>query len=142
MKLLVVLSFAVVCLAQQDGEYYEEPRQRRVSPRRDDYYEDPRAQAYKFGYNTGNDGPAQIFREETKAPDGSIVGKYGYVDPTGQLRVINYRSAPQKGFEASRGSRNNQEQQQQQQQQPLGGNPRTHYVDYPYDGAFQYQELY
>lgn len=66
------------------------------------------------------------------------------MDPTGQLRIINYRSAPKKGFKAIRGSENYEEseQQQQQPQQPLGGNPTRHYVDYPYDGAFQYQELY
>jgi len=56
--------------------------------------------AYQFSYSTGTQGPAQIFREEKRSPDGSVVGKYGYVDPNGQLRVVEYRAGPQ-GFSAS-----------------------------------------
>lgn len=43
--------------------------------------------SYQFSYSTGNEGPAQLFREEQRAHDGSVTGKYGYVDPNGKLRL-------------------------------------------------------
>ncbi|GFR06855.1 cuticle protein 6 [Trichonephila clavata] len=42
---------------------------------------------YKFGYNTGNDGS---FREETRNPDGSVSGAYGYIDASGKQKIIRY----------------------------------------------------
>ncbi len=44
--------------------------------------------SYKFSYSTGDEGPARIFREEQRNPDGSVVGKYGYIDPNGKLRFL------------------------------------------------------
>lgn len=49
---------------------------------------------YSFRYSTGNDGPAQIWREERKQPDGTIIGKYGYIDPNGEERVVEYTASP------------------------------------------------
>ncbi|XP_076306577.1 uncharacterized protein LOC143223058 [Tachypleus tridentatus] len=47
---------------------------------------------YKFKYDTTfSGGEAKIFREEERKEDGTIIGKYGYVDPNGKLRVTNYR---------------------------------------------------
>lgn len=40
---------------------------------------EPQPAAYQFSYSTGNQGPAQIFREERREPDGTVVGKYGLV---------------------------------------------------------------
>ncbi|KFM76613.1 Cuticle protein 6, partial [Stegodyphus mimosarum] len=51
---------------------------------------------YKFGYNTGNDGS---FREETRNPDGSVSGAYGYIDGSGKQQVIRY-TAGKDGFKA------------------------------------------
>ena len=44
---------------------------------------------YKFSYTTGARGvsdAAHHFREESRDESGYVVGKYGYVDPYGQLR--------------------------------------------------------
>ncbi|PRD37877.1 UNVERIFIED_CONTAM: Cuticle protein 6 [Trichonephila clavipes] len=51
---------------------------------------------YKFGYNTGNDGS---FREETRNPDGSVSGAYGYIDASGKQKIIRY-TAGKEGFKA------------------------------------------
>ncbi|GBM01108.1 hypothetical protein AVEN_136653-1 [Araneus ventricosus] len=51
---------------------------------------------YKFGYNTGKDG---AFREETRNPDGSVSGAYGYIDASGKQKVIRY-TAGKDGFKA------------------------------------------
>ncbi|KAG8194287.1 hypothetical protein JTE90_004519 [Oedothorax gibbosus] len=51
---------------------------------------------YKFGYNTGNDGS---FREETRNPDGSVSGAYGYLDASGKQKIIRY-TAGKDGFKA------------------------------------------
>ncbi|XP_054153120.1 uncharacterized protein LOC128951860 [Oppia nitens] len=48
--------------------------------------------SYDFKYSTGSEGPAQLFREEHRDHDGSVRGKYGYVDPNGKLRVVEYRA--------------------------------------------------
>ncbi|XP_069972083.1 uncharacterized protein [Penaeus vannamei] len=51
---------------------------------------------YQFGYNTGNtfdeDGvpQANMYRHEMRRQDGTVVGRYGYVDPEGVERVFNY----------------------------------------------------
>lgn len=49
------------------------------------------AGSYKFGYDTGS-GPSQSFRQEERDPDGNVRGRYGYVDPTGTLRVVEYKA--------------------------------------------------
>ncbi|XP_064487465.1 larval cuticle protein A3A-like [Ornithodoros turicata] len=51
---------------------------------------------YKFGYDTGDD-PAQHFRQEERAQDGTVRGRYGFVDPNGYLRVVEY-VADESGF--------------------------------------------
>lgn len=45
---------------------------------------------YKFGYDTGKGSDGQSFREETRLPDGTVKGAYGYVDASGQQRIIKY----------------------------------------------------
>lgn len=55
---------------------------------------------YAFRYNTGNEGPAQIWREERRQADGTIVGRYGYVDPNGEQRVVQYTASKEGGFQA------------------------------------------
>ncbi|XP_076371784.1 uncharacterized protein LOC143257248 isoform X2 [Tachypleus tridentatus] len=52
--------------------------------------------SYKFGYNTGL-SVGQSFREEERTPDGTVLGKWGYVDPFRVLRVTEYR-ADDSGF--------------------------------------------
>ncbi|KFM76614.1 Cuticle protein 6, partial [Stegodyphus mimosarum] len=53
---------------------------------------------YKFGYDTGKGTDGQSFREETRLPDGSVQGAYGYVDASGKQRIIKY-TAGKNGFQ-------------------------------------------
>lgn len=53
--------------------------------------------SYQFSYNTGDSGPAKMFREEQRAASGQVTGKYGYVDPYGHMRIVQYEAGPQ-GF--------------------------------------------
>ncbi|XP_071036489.1 uncharacterized protein [Parasteatoda tepidariorum] len=53
---------------------------------------------YKFAFNTGDTG-AHSRSEVSNAP-GHVTGKYQYKDPSGILRTIRYRSAPETGFQA------------------------------------------
>ncbi|KAJ3654520.1 hypothetical protein Zmor_013703 [Zophobas morio] len=50
--------------------------------------------SYTYGYE-GADG---AFKIETKLPTGEVKGKYGYVDDTGKVRVVEY-GATKYGFE-------------------------------------------
>lgn len=50
--------------------------------------------SYTYGYE-GADGS---FKIETKLPTGEVTGKYGYVDDTGKLRVVDY-GANKYGFQ-------------------------------------------
>ena len=50
---------------------------------------EPQPAAYQFSYSTGNQGPAQIFREERRESDGTVVGKYGLVFWESQIGIIN-----------------------------------------------------
>ncbi|GBM01111.1 hypothetical protein AVEN_136656-1 [Araneus ventricosus] len=52
---------------------------------------------YKFGYDTGKGNDGQSFREETRLPDGTVRGAYGYVDESGQQRIVKY-TAGKDGF--------------------------------------------
>lgn len=52
---------------------------------------------YKFGYDTGKADNGQSFREETRLPDGSVQGAYGYIDETGKQRIVKY-TAGKEGF--------------------------------------------
>ncbi|XP_037802918.1 uncharacterized protein LOC119597418 [Penaeus monodon] len=51
---------------------------------------------YQFGYNTGNTvdengvPQANMYRHEMRRQDGTVVGRYGYVDPEGVERTFNY----------------------------------------------------
>ncbi|KFM76615.1 Adult-specific rigid cuticular protein 12.6, partial [Stegodyphus mimosarum] len=54
---------------------------------------------YKFGYDTGKGTLGQSFREETRLPDGTVQGAYGYVDETGRQRIVKY-TAGKDGFKA------------------------------------------
>ncbi|KAI1297652.1 hypothetical protein HDE_04482 [Halotydeus destructor] len=54
--------------------------------------------AYNFGYDTGLFGSHQ-FHQETKQPDGSVTGRYGYTDPDGKLRLVYYRAGKETGYE-------------------------------------------
>nr|CAI5857903.1 unnamed protein product [Callosobruchus analis] len=49
--------------------------------------------SYTYGYESG-DG---TFKIETKLPNGEVKGKYGYVDDTGKVRVVEY-GATKHGF--------------------------------------------
>lgn len=49
--------------------------------------------SYDFKYSTGQEGPAQLFREEHRDHDGTVRGKYGYVDPYGKLRSISFTNS-------------------------------------------------
>ena len=35
-------------------------------------------------------GEHQSYRVETRSPDGTVTGRYGYVDPRGVLRIVDY----------------------------------------------------
>ncbi|KAH9425243.1 hypothetical protein DERP_014680 [Dermatophagoides pteronyssinus] len=52
---------------------------------------------YKFGYDTGKNGAGQSFREESRLPDGTVKGAYGYIDAEGKQRIVKY-SAGIEGF--------------------------------------------
>uniref|UniRef100_A0A1L8DJ58 Putative tyrosine-protein phosphatase non-receptor type 23 n=2 Tax=Nyssomyia neivai TaxID=330878 RepID=A0A1L8DJ58_9DIPT len=52
--------------------------------------------SYTYGYE-GADGS---FKIETKSPTGEVKGKYGYVDETGKVRVVEY-GANKYGFQPS-----------------------------------------
>lgn len=41
-----------------------------------------------FVYSGG--GEHQSYRVETRSPDGTVTGRYGYVDPRGVLRIVDY----------------------------------------------------
>ncbi|KAJ8970460.1 hypothetical protein NQ314_001212 [Rhamnusium bicolor] len=105
--LIVAVTFA------QDYDNYE-PRARAAPPRVQPGYSGPAAPkptpvailkqinrhnedgSYTYGYE-GGDGS---FKIETKLPTGEVKGKYGYVDDTGKVRVVEY-GATKYGFEPS-----------------------------------------
>jgi len=49
---------------------------------------------YQFGYDSHNvaENEAQHFRHEVRRPDGTVLGRYGYKDPNGELKITNYIS--------------------------------------------------
>lgn len=53
--------------------------------------------SYTYGYESG-DGTYKI---ETRYPTGEVKGKYGYIDPTGLFREVEYGAEPEKGFTSS-----------------------------------------
>lgn len=52
--------------------------------------------SYTYGYESA-DG---TFKIETKLPTGDVKGKYGYIDDTGKVRVVEY-GATKYGFDPS-----------------------------------------
>ncbi|XP_075746441.1 uncharacterized protein LOC119170753 isoform X2 [Rhipicephalus microplus] len=55
---------------------------------------------YKFGYDTGKGSDKTgSFREETRLPDGTVKGSYGFIDASGRQRIIKY-TAGKDGFKA------------------------------------------
>lgn len=52
---------------------------------------------YKFGYDTGKNDGGQSFREESRLPDGTVKGAYGYIDAEGKQRIVKY-TAGVEGF--------------------------------------------
>ncbi|CAN7985286.1 unnamed protein product, partial [Ixodes hexagonus] len=55
---------------------------------------------YKFGYDTGKGADKSgSFREETRLPDGTVKGSYGFIDASGRQRIIKY-TAGKEGFKA------------------------------------------
>ncbi|XP_022249220.1 uncharacterized protein LOC111087306 [Limulus polyphemus] len=45
---------------------------------------------YDFVYDTGKGPFGQSFRTETRLPDGTVKGSYGYIDSDGRQRTVNY----------------------------------------------------
>ncbi len=50
----------------------------------------------QFGYHTGDGGS---FREESRLPDGTVQGAYGFIDANGKQRIVKY-TAGKDGFKA------------------------------------------
>ena len=54
---------------------------------------------YNFSYDTGDelklaaDGP-RLMRQESRLPDGTVLGRYGYTDPFGVFRQVEYVAGP------------------------------------------------
>lgn len=40
------------------------------------------------------------FRVERRGADGSVIGKYGYIDDDGQMHLTKYRASADEGFKA------------------------------------------
>ncbi|XP_023237619.1 pupal cuticle protein 20-like [Centruroides sculpturatus] len=53
--------------------------------------------SYRYGYDTGTGGPAQLFHQEERTSRGEVRGSYGYLDRPGLFRVVRY-SADDRGF--------------------------------------------
>lgn len=54
---------------------------------------------YNFGYDTkqeheGVEAGPRLMREETRLSDGTVVGRYGYTDPFGVFRQVEYVAGP------------------------------------------------
>ncbi|XP_076360364.1 uncharacterized protein LOC143252312 [Tachypleus tridentatus] len=45
---------------------------------------------YDFTYDTGKGPLGQSFRTETRLTDGTVKGRYGYLDKDGRQRIVNY----------------------------------------------------
>ncbi|XP_022249221.1 uncharacterized protein LOC111087307 [Limulus polyphemus] len=45
---------------------------------------------YDFTYDTGKGPLGQSFRSETRLPDGTVKGSYGYIDSEGRQRIVKY----------------------------------------------------
>lgn len=54
--------------------------------------------SYRFNYEIGDEGGRQS-REETRNAEGVVLGKFSYQDPSGNLRLVEYR-ADSNGYSA------------------------------------------
>lgn len=46
--------------------------------------------SYEFAYNVQDGQSNSQFRQEKRTPDGRVTGSYGYVDPNGVQRIVDY----------------------------------------------------
>ncbi|GIY21270.1 uncharacterized protein CEXT_94071 [Caerostris extrusa] len=148
------LSLVAVCLAQYNynpnqyapQNYQHQPQNNQVNNGAAPLHYvsiGPQLQGdYKFGYNTGKDG---VFREETRNPDGSVSGAYGYIDASGKQKVIKY-TAGKDGFKAEGDDIPKAPPAPQpaapaayQPPQPAYQQPQSHYQPQQYQPAPQYQ---
>ncbi|GIY47942.1 uncharacterized protein CDAR_443661 [Caerostris darwini] len=148
------LSLVAVCLAQYNynqnqyapQNYQHQPQNNQVNNGAAPLHYvsiGPQLQGdYKFGYNTGKDG---VFREETRNPDGSVSGAYGYIDASGKQKVIKY-TAGKDGFKAEGDDIPKAPPAPQpaapaayQPQQPAYQPQQSHYQPQQYQPAPQYQ---
>ncbi|OQR70614.1 hypothetical protein BIW11_11524, partial [Tropilaelaps mercedesae] len=53
-------------------------------------FQDTDTSEYSFGYDTGPENPSGHFRLEERMEDGSVRGRYGYTDPNGLLKIVEY----------------------------------------------------
>ncbi|KAG8194283.1 hypothetical protein JTE90_004515 [Oedothorax gibbosus] len=91
----------------QPNDYRPQPNDQKPQPRNsviykpaDVHYVNIGAELsgdYKFGYDTGKAENGQSFREETRLPDGSVQGAYGYTDEMGKQHIVKY-TAGKDGF--------------------------------------------
>ncbi|XP_027201012.2 uncharacterized protein LOC113795033 [Dermatophagoides pteronyssinus] len=84
---IIICLWTILAIEFCSAYYYTEPYERNE-------YDNGNG-AYEFSYQTGaNNEPdlAQSFREESRDEYGNVHGKYGYVDPYGQLRIVKYRA--------------------------------------------------
>ncbi|KAH9417844.1 hypothetical protein DERP_013104 [Dermatophagoides pteronyssinus] len=84
---IIIGLWTILAMKFCSAYYYTEPYERNE-------YDNGNG-AYQFSYQTGtNNEPdlAQSFREESRDEYGNVHGKYGYVDPYGQLRIVKYRA--------------------------------------------------
>lgn len=110
---LLFAALSAVCLAQDYDEYQPSIRQssggaaRYAPPQKEEPKQEPIAilkqinkhnedGSYTYGYE-GADGS---FKIETKAANGDVKGKYGYVDGDGKVRTVEY-GADKYGFQPS-----------------------------------------
>lgn len=52
---------------------------------------------YTFGSDAGPEDPSGHFRQEERLEDGSVRGRYGYTDPNGLIKIVDY-FADESGF--------------------------------------------
>lgn len=114
MQITLVL-LAAICSAQDYDEYEPQPQQHRpaqqpryIQQKQPEQKQEPVVAilkqinrhnedgSYTYGYEA-SDGS---FKIETKAANGEVKGKYGYVDETGKVRMVEY-GANKFGFQPS-----------------------------------------
>ncbi|CAH2241477.1 jg10646 [Pararge aegeria aegeria] len=96
MDVSLSLQVLIIIAVLWNNEVTPAPRQKRLSlaSQMPSYYFtniDGHPGTYSFGYNvldpeTGNNQ----YRSEEKYPNGTVVGSYGYIDPRGKSRRIDY----------------------------------------------------